>query len=432
MTPQSAFMVLAPVDRRRESELRGLLASMNEGPGRVNANNALVPFAQLDALHFARFVILDDTTLEDVRVYGVPVRTYPLYLAFLGDVDGDPHAFLGELVTKAGKGLRSIFSCCEGFTSDSDLVEWMQRHRSAAIANYVNSRGRTVRRVREEAALKKALDEYLELNASALAGLPPAEVLSKVRQFVDAEKSAGRLALSEDEPTPLLWWIRNALHLLGIPLLLPLALPLLVVIAPIYVVLLRRLEKTDPELSPRVDQTHSDALALAEDRDVTNQFNALASRKPGVVRLLTLLGVLATVDYAARHLVRPGRLGRIRTIHFARWVLLDGKRRGGFFSNYDGTVESYMHDFINKAGFGLNAIFCAAIGYPRTNWLVRDGCSDEQKYRNFLRRHTLPSQVWYKAYPGLTAIDLERHRRIREGVESASMSEQETRDWVAL
>src|SRR6266536_635980 len=261
MTPQSAFMVLAPVDRRREAELRGLLASMNEGPGRVNANTALVPFARFDSLHFARFVILDDTTVEDVRVYGVPVRTYPLYLAFLGDVDGDPNAFLAELVTKAGKGLRSIFSCCEGFASDSDLVQWMRRHHSAAIANYVNSRGRTVRRVREEAALKKALDEYLQRHASALAGLPPAEVLSKVRQFVAAEKSAGRLALSADDPTPLLWWIRNALHLIGIPLLLLVALPLLVVIAPIYVVLLRHLEKTDPELCGRVDQAYSDALA---------------------------------------------------------------------------------------------------------------------------------------------------------------------------
>jgi hypothetical protein len=63
---------------------------------------------------------------------------------------------------------------------------------------------------------------------------------------------------------------------------------------------------------------------------------------------------------------------------------------------------------------------------------VRDGCADEQKYKNFLRRHTLPTQVWYKAYPGLTAIDLERNRRIREGLESSSMSEQETREWVAL
>jgi hypothetical protein len=432
MTPQSTFMVVAPVDSRRESELRQLLASMNDAPGRVNADNVLIPFARFDTLHFARFVILDDKTVEDVRVYDLPVAKYPLYLAFLGDVDGDPDVFLQELSNRAGGGLRSIFSCCEGFAGDTEVVGWMKTHSSPPIAKYVNCRGRTVRRVREEAALRNAIEEYLQKHEPVLMATPPREILSKVRQFVDAEKSARRLTLSDDDPTPLDWWIKNALHLIGVPLLLLAALPLLVVIAPIYVVLLRRLEKTDAELCGRVDQAYSDALAVAEDRDVTNQFNALASRKPGLVRLLTLLGVLATVDYAARHLVRPGRLGRIRTIHFARWVLLDGKRRGAFFSNYDGTVESYMDDFINKAGFGLNAIFCAAIGYPRTNWLVRDGCEDEQKYRNFLRRHTLPSQVWYKAYPGLTAIDLERNRRIREGLESPSMSEQETREWIAL
>ncbi len=430
MTPQSGFMIVAPIDTRHESELRQLLASMNDGPGRVNADNTLVPFARFDTLHFARLVILDDQTLEDVRVYGV--RTYPLYLAFLGDVDGDPNAFLGTLVKQAEKGLRSIFACCEGFADDTDLLGWMKSHRSHAIASYVNWRGRTVRRVREEAALKNAIEGYLQKHAPGLMGIPSREVLAKVRRFVDSERSAGRLALSDDDPTPLDWWARNVLHLIGVPLLLLVGLPLLVVIAPIYVVLLRRLEKSDLELCGRVDPAHSDALALAEDREVTNQFNAMASRKPGWVRLLTLLGVLATVDYAARHLVRPGRLGRIRTIHFARWVLLDGKRRGVFFSNYDGTVEAYMDDFINKAGFGLNAIFCAAIGYPRTNWLVRDGCADEQKYRNFLRRHTLPSQVWYKAYPGLTAIDLERNRRIREGLESSPMSEQEACEWVAL
>jgi hypothetical protein len=253
-----------------------------------------------------------------------------------------------------------------------------------------------------------------------------------LKQFVAAEKSAGRLTLSDEPPTPIGWSIRNALHLILVPLLFLLALPLLIIAAPIFLILLRRLEKTDAELCARGDQAHSDALALAEDREVTNQFNAMASRKPGAVRLLTLMGVLATVEYAARHLVRRGRLGRIRSIHFARWVLLDGMERGVFFSNYDGTVESYMDDFINKAGFGLNAIFCNAIGYPRTNWLVRDGCSDEQKYKNFLRRHTLPAQVWYKAYPGLTAIDLERNRRIRDGLESSWMSERETREWVAL
>jgi hypothetical protein len=432
MTPQANFMVLAAIDPPRETELRQLLGSMNDAPGRVNANNALIPFAQFDTLHFARFVILDDKTLEDVRVYGMPVRAYPLYLAFLGDIDGDPSAFLGMLMKVAGKGLRSIFSCCAGFTSNTDLVGWMKRHSCPAIANYVNWRGRTVRRIREEAALAKALEEYLQSHAPALTGIPPREILSNLQGFVNAEKSAGRLTLSDERPTPMGWWIKNALHLIGVPLLFLPALPLLIVIAPILLIRLRRLEKTDAELCWRVNQADSDALALLEDRDVANQFTAMATRKPGFVRLWTLIGILVAVDYAARHIVRPGRLGRIRTIHFARWVLLDGKKRGVFFSNYDGTVESYMDDFINKAGFGLNAIFGNAIGYPRTNWLVRDGCADEQKYKDFLRRHTLQTQVWYKAYPGLTAIELERNRRIREGLESSSMSEQENREWVAL
>jgi hypothetical protein len=103
-----------------------------------------------------------------------------------------------------------------------------------------------------------------------------------------------------------------------------------------------------------------------------------------------------------------------------------------FFSNYDGSVESYMDDFINKTGFGLNASFSNGIGYPRTNWLVMDGCIDERKYKEYLRRHTLPTQVWYKAYPGLTAVDLERNTRIRRGLEASSISEQEAREWLAL
>ena len=40
-----------------------------------------------------------------------------------------------------------------------------------------------------------------------------------------------------------------------------------------------------------------------------------------------------------------------------------------------------MDDFINKVGFGLNVVFSNGIGYPRTNWLIFDGCADELKYQ---------------------------------------------------
>jgi hypothetical protein len=431
MTPQSSFMVLAPIEPSREGELRELLASMNEGPGHVNANNDLIPFAKFDRLHFARLLILDDKTTADVEVYGLRRKPYPLYLTFLGDIDGNENVFLKDLTELAANGLRRLFSYCQGFGDDTDLLRWIKKHRRPSIANYVNWRGRTVRRIREEAALQEAIESHLNREIS-LRDLSAQEIHANVAQFVREEKTSGRLKLSEESPTPPGWWIRNSLHLAAMPLLVLLLSPLLVVLAPYYLIRLRQLERTDPELCPTVDQGYTEELSQGEDHFVTNQFSAMGSLKPGLVRLLTTVGVLSTVDYAARHIVRPGRLGRIRTIHFARWVFLDGTKRMIFCSNYDGSVESYMDDFINKTGFGLNASFSNGIGYPTTNWLVLDGCGDERKYVEYLRRHTLPTQVWYKAYPGLTAIDLERNSRLRQGLELSSLSEQQANEWVAL
>ena len=56
----------------------------------------------------------------------------------------------------------------------------------------------------------------------------------------------------------------------------------------------------------------------------------------------------------------------MKTIHFARWVFIDGKRRMFFASNYDGSLESYMDDFIDKVAWGLNLVFSNGVGYPRT------------------------------------------------------------------
>jgi hypothetical protein len=91
-----------------------------------------------------------------------------------------------------------------------------------------------------------------------------------------------------------------------------------------------------------------------------------------------------------------------------------------------------MDDFINKVAWGINLVFSNGLGYPRTNWLIMDGAKDEQKYKRVLRRHQLPTDVWYKAYPGLTVVDLERNSRIREGIEQPSMTDREAREWLRL
>jgi hypothetical protein len=64
--------------------------------------------------------------------------------------------------------------------------------------------------------------------------------------------------------------------------------------------------------------------------------------------------------------------------------------------------------------------------------LLIGGSADERRFKEFQRRHTVLTQVFYKAYPGLTAVDLERNTRIRRGLDSWSVTEEEAREWVAL
>ena len=106
MMPQSHFMVVAPIAEGRQSALRELLNSLNSRPGVVDPLNSILPFAQLGRLHFARFVILDDPTREDLKQHGIAPPQWKASLLFLGDCDGDGDAFLEILVRQAGNGLR--------------------------------------------------------------------------------------------------------------------------------------------------------------------------------------------------------------------------------------------------------------------------------------------------------------------------------------
>ena len=71
MTPQSSFAVVATIEPGREGDLRTMLASMNLRPGVVDPENGLVPFGRFERLHFARFVVLEDRTGEDIAAHGV-------------------------------------------------------------------------------------------------------------------------------------------------------------------------------------------------------------------------------------------------------------------------------------------------------------------------------------------------------------------------
>ncbi len=432
MTPQSTFLIVAPLRDGHIERLRVLLRSMNKAVGQANPENSLVPFGRFDRLHVARFVILELHTAEDIKEYGLTPHNWQPSLAFLGDCDGDSQTFLAELAAYAAPGLKKIFSFCEGFSEENDLRVWMQAHSIRPQANYVNWLGRTVRQVHEEAALHRSLALCLEKIVAAEGRDNYRALRQKLLTHVEIEKAEQRLTLTPPEPTPVRWQIGNLLHKIGLPLIILILSPLLLIAAPFFAWKLRLLERSDPVTVIRPDRQHIQTLSVLEDHDVSNQFNVLGDVKPGLFRLALLKTGLLLLDYSTRHIYNKGFLTRVKTIHFARWVLVDNNRRLFFASNYDGSLESYMDDFINKVAWGLNLVFSNGVGYPATRWLIKDGAEQEQPFKCTLRRHQLPSEVWYKAYPGLTAYDLQRNSRIRQGVEVRQSGERTIREWLSL
>ena len=402
MIPQDRFIIVASVASGNVAGLRDRLATMNfpARAGFADPDNHLVPFGEFDTIHFARFVVLADNTLGDRAAYrkaGYPdlPEDEPTYLCFMVDCDGDADELLQYMVQKAGAGLQEIFQYCGYSERDANLLGWLRAHRVKPRASYVNWVGRTVAQVRDEAKLHDLLRDAL----AATTNRDPQGLRTELLQAV-----APLLPLTEIPPTPLGWRLRNLVHLLlpiliaavcvllfGLLLtrllklywplhpiltsvLLILLLILVVALPPLLVICLRRYEQSDPLIHQPHERERIKTLRAGEDHDVSNQYTAMGSIKPGRFRLWLEIAILYTLNWIARHIATRGSLGRISTIHFAHWSpFLDGNRRGFFCSNYDGGHEAYMDDFINKAGFGLNFCLLEFHRLPDHGLAVRQG-----------------------------------------------------------
>lgn len=423
MTPQHDFMIAAPLRAGARPSIDELLASMASKPGLADPDNPVLPFSRFPNIHFARLLVLDDRTLADRTHFPNLYFPCPVRLALLVVCDGSAEAQIDALADLAGDGLRRLFSHCEDFDDGTDLRRWLHSNLVRSATFYMNWRGRTVLQSREEAVLHDVLREEL-------AGLPPAspgETKSALREAV----ARRGVTLTPEPPTPIGQGLANLVDLIAVPVVILLMTPLLILLAPLLAIKLRRLEKANPVIAPRRTVALMEELSRYEDHDITNPFGAMGSVQPGLFRRWVASYLLWLIDWAARHITTRGKLARVRTIHCARWIFVDDKKRMYFASEYDGSHEAYMDDFVNKVAFGLNLSFSHAIGMPKTRWLLWGGASRERDWKNFLRRHELPTPVWYKAYAGLTCQDLARNERIRKGLESDRDDDRSIRRWLA-
>jgi hypothetical protein len=439
---QGALTVITQIMPGRTAALRALLNRMDTDPaaGTDVESNTVVPFMALTRVHFARWLTFEEAT--DVR--GQPI---PASLVFETNYDEPLADHLQELVDVAGAGLDLIYEHCRdyppaGQRSPDAVMHYLRSHRARVNTFYNGTYGKSVDQIRREAGLRAAIGDFLDARAREMAAAEPVAVRAAVQDFVRGRADL-RWALQPPRPTrapfpgPTALRIGGALLVLGVIAGLVLAtrptlIGLLALAAVLGAWLLAiRLQEGRDDATAWTDKHRplKPELAGREDRVVQNQLSSVINIKPGPVRWLTLRVVLAVINRAARHVFYQGKLGSIPSIHFARWVIVDGGRRLAFFSNFDGSWESYLGEFVDRASTGLTAVWSNCVAFPRTRWLVREGAAHEQQFKAYARDSQIVTNVWYSAYKTLTVLNITNNSEIRKGL-TGRMSERELSDWL--
>jgi len=421
MPHQIGVTIRAPVAADRVPELRAWLAEI----ARKGLADGPFDFAHVPGLHFARFYLLEETA--DLKG-----RRIPASLVFMSEVDAPLRRHLADLVDVAGEGMDQALGHCTGHPGPDARrrakIAWLRGHRVSPSAFYVNTVGRGLEQIRQEAALREALEDYLD--GRNWDGHAAAEVRSELQAYI-ARRADLAWARRPPAPPSVFFRAREAVHMVAVPLTLTLLLPVLLLILPAWAVALRLEERRDRPVTERPALRHLEELAGHEDFVTQNPFAVVGFVKANRLRQLTFRAVLFAIDYAIRHVYNHASLAGITTIHFARWVPLDGWRRMTFASNYDGAVEAYNDDFINIVWWGLNAAFGNGVGYPPTRWLLWGGAQFEQQFKNTLRCHHVAVPAWYTAYPSLSAQNIENNAQIRAGLRG-DMSPADAQRWLSL
>jgi hypothetical protein len=414
MPHQAALTVWARIRPGMAGDLDSLLR--REGA-------ALLPFDRLAGVHFARLLILDDGEREPG-------------LLFTMDVDAPLDRRLEDLVELGGEGLDRVFGHCEGYPPPDSLVAasrltYLRSRLVGVTVFYAHRVGRSLEQVRQEALLRAAIDDHLDAAEVDWRDRDALAVREGIRSYVAGEPALDWALAAPPSPEPRFEW-REALHMIAVPLVLLVLLPLLVPAVLVWLVWLRSHELRDPPPDVTLDPDRLRALRDGEDFGPQNQISTLSPIKPGAFWHLTAWFFLHVVaDYISRHVFNSGSLAGLRTVHFARFMVLGRPRRVLFTSYYDGSLESYMNDFIDKVAWVLNGVFGNESGYPRTRWLFGAGAREETGFKAFLRGHQVPTQAWYSAYPDLTAVNVDANARLRAGLRG-EMSAAEAEAWLQL
>lgn len=465
---QSLVTVMVPVKPGMPRETVGARLDALGNPSSAEARKAL---DAAGTIHFASMSVIETGTSEE----GTPLHHFLLEMSG----DGDRHAVLAAFGKALGDRIGPIFAEASADPPGNDLAAFMERHAPDVSPTFGSlnglvfsgTPGHSVRRILSEDRLAKTAMLMVEA-LSAQPGNDAAGVLQAVRErlrrdpsfrwaFVSAPNlmdNAPKGAWSAFRRTllarpvfltvgtvyalcwaltyyllfyPTAGWphfllrVGTAFVLSGLGILTTLSFAI-----GIMLIRLRRIEEASLPSTESISLDRLVELQQREDRGLQNHMTAVSTLKPGVFRRALLRFTFYVISIAATHIFRPGFLSSIGTIHFARWVCVPDTNRLVFLSNYGGSWESYLEDFITKASKGLTGVWSNTEGFPPTRFLFFHGARDGDRFKRWARTQQVPTGFWYSAYPHLSTIHIRKNALIRQGLCSARLSE--ARDWISL
>jgi hypothetical protein len=412
---QKALTVIARIKPGRADSLLELLEIIGhdiEG----ERDNTYLRFAEIKTLHFGRWVMLPNQATGGWD-----------YLLFTSNYDDSLRIHLDEFIDKFGATMDAIWGSCvgypEGRTTDpaafkTAFYDWIKANSIDCAAFYVGYHHQTVADKRRFVQVRAAIQQFFDMpeverltatRIQALKGSRPRDILKAFDDLPEAkqhrtEQVEGTLAAQPGpikRPRPA-GVVNTTLFVMDLLWSL------------LQAVVVKPLLQPERELNLNLDdRTIQPGVAAIEDAVTQNQLTVISRIKPGWWTLVKLRAVLTATHVVGKYFENRGSLGGIATIHFARWCILDRGRWLLFTSNYDGSWDSYIGDFVDKAATGMDLIWRSAPGYPA------DGSRDIEAFKNIIRVNQVRTQTFYSAFPDQTIINLMNDGEIVDGMNRA-------------
>jgi hypothetical protein len=430
--------VLAAIRPGEEERLRYILRAIGDDINgkrlHLSAGQPRIDFPRSRAIHFARFAILDDPDRG-------PNRKRLLYSS---NYDGDLDAHLDELAALTSD-MHAIWGACEAYPGTAGFIGFMRAHAHEPEAFYIAFRDNTAEDVRQSIALRRRVQPLLDAApASSLAaifpdgasGLPdfsssgPAWAVEVHRVATAAGRNISAAVKRLARALPVIIDLPRAVARCGFVNVFRGTQKITATID--RVPAFRRVNRITRNRLPPMHSNYSsvdpdnaaipaadvtvvpedaiesrpihDSPTFREDVITQNQLTLITDVRDGQVDRVR--AVMSAINSYSRRLAPPGSLIGVSTIHFVRWLLLDGGRRLMMVSDYDGSWESYIDEFAELILSGLDAIWETCHGYPP------DGARDVPALKRFLRSHQVPSDVFYSAYPDETILNIVNDRAL--------------------